>query len=150
MEPKEKRHLLLAVAVTLGVALMVSRACSSRPTLAPPVAQRPAVNYNPDRVCPNAFEKTEDHSNSEATHFKLVLQERCFSGWVLIPNWWPDWQFQLDTPDDWIAFLYSGWGPHGPYLWNQANVFNHFQPPGRSFRLQGRGTITVYTNVKHK
>ena len=51
-------------------------------------ARRPAADYNPEQICPQAFDETLDFSDLKGNHFEVQLSSGCFGGWVKIPTWW--------------------------------------------------------------
>jgi hypothetical protein len=105
-----------------------------------------AMNYNPSRICNDAWGHDQDHSNDRhMTHLSITLQEGCFSPWITLPRRWTLWHTQLDRQDGWVVWLLSGMEPQGPYYWNDQRILNWHQA---AFRLQGRGTITIFVNVK--
>ena len=139
---RKQRNVALTVAVIFAVILAVVVANRQETPIVP---SAPAINYNSNRICAGAFEEGRDYSKSGVTHFTIELTEGCWSGWVTIP--WNPWYFQLNEVDDWMAVWYSGGSPTGPRRSGSENLFPE-HPPTRIVRLQGHGTLTIYTNVK--
>ena len=108
----------------------------------------PGPNYV-GRICPDAWQNDKDYSDSDAVKFDVVLKEGCWSGWFTPPTWWPEWHWQQDTAGDWVAIWYSGGNPKGPFFWNQTTIHIDY-PPSRTFRLQGKGKLLIYTNLKER
>lgn len=116
MEPKEKRHILLAIAITLAVAWLMARACNPAPP--PPQTKALNVNYRPV-VCDDAWEAPSvDMREFGGGSFVVKLHENGFHEAVLLPKDWHKWRFDINGPESgnacWYAVWPSGGNPTGP------------------------------------
>jgi hypothetical protein len=105
--------------------------------------------YNPGRVCPDAWEqqakKLNQHDDEDIPYFDVPLQTGCFSGYVHFPKRWQRWGMQFMNPEQegYVAFWWNGWAkPNGPFPPNALPNFDY--PPSSEFRLQGTGTIRFF------
>lgn len=110
------------------------------------------VNYNPIRICDDAFEKDEDHSaDRNIRYFDVRLQEGCFGGIIHTPTQWNNWHAQPigeNQNDFWAGFWFVGDDRgRNPYRGNFDNIHSFNASYAAAFRLQGKGTIRFYANV---
>lgn len=125
---------------------------------APP--QKQAISYNPGNICPEAWTGDKDYSQSRKVRLDFPLKERCWSGWVTVPKFWQEWHIQLGEQGDWMAEWVAGTTPPRPVhrsrpvedgldFWGDYMMWSRLSMNGArdTFRLQGRGVATFYTNL---
>jgi hypothetical protein len=148
--------MLLAIAITVtffiggrGKITDTIRAWSTRATNQN-VQDQITANYNPTRICEDAWEATSDHREEDIAYFDVRLKSGCWSQFVYLPKSWNKWFVQPvgDTGSWWVSLWYAGMpngkGPYGPGNLSETSSWIVGE---KILRLQGNGTIRFYTNA---
>jgi TonB family protein len=102
--------------------------------------------YNPTRICDEAFNDDYDFRGQHIRYFDITLRQGCFSGFVLWPTSWTQWNVQFidGTTGSWVAFWFER-SAAGTQVYRSNDRFD-FTHTG-SFRLQGNGKIRFFSNT---
>jgi hypothetical protein len=151
IDARNRRYLAYAGAAVLA-GFLVWKACSPSPP--PPVATtvpQVTLDYNPGRVCPNAWDQDAkgelDHRDDDRPYFDVILKPGCFSGWFRPPKAWGAWQeeFISDEPGRYVAYWFFGAsrarGPYGP-----NNIPGDYH--SNQWRYQGVGKLRIFKTVQ--
>jgi hypothetical protein len=135
-------------ALKIGTVLGVLLALYGLASLVRPTPKR--VPYNANEICAGAFQADQHFEQSKENHIEIELHENCWSGFVYVPLWWVFGgrgfysQPTGDLKGFWSAYWFAGRRQWGPF--DAARNPTFFQSRGRVLRLQGHGTLTLYTN----
>jgi hypothetical protein len=111
-------------------------------------------NYVQEKFC-NDSESADGqlhYENLHIDHFTVKMQERCWSPYIFVPNWWQGFYAQSvgTEPDWWVADWQQNRTPRGPFTRNDSNTSPYWKEwYSHVFRLQGKGTIYFSQNPEH-
>jgi hypothetical protein len=111
-------------------------------------------------VCEDAFQSDKDmrgtwegnhHDYDKVRYVDIELKEGCFGGMVTLSDRWSTWRMQMLHNDQtaWVSFWYGGQPqPTKVFTLNEINQNPETMSRGAnfmSFRLQGKGTLRIFT-----
>ena len=109
-----------------------------------PVPWRETLNFDKNRICNDALDKSAviDHSEFDGDYLDVPLHEGCYGPTVRMPKTWNWWRHQSANDEvGWVSWSLSNGWLTDPIKLNEEDKQYNVDLDRREFRLQGKGTI---------